>query len=292
MDEQKSPRSLTQIIKKNQVDELTAKVEYLEKELRAKEILLINLEKLSSLGQFIREIVHELKNPLTAISGFTELGKIAKTEQDKEEYLEKIPKFINQITSRLSQFRSMTFNTGINYSNIDLIQVLVECLATLELLKPKGCEIESNFLCSDSKINGDAEQWIQVFLGISRMFFNVMKEIKSTLHVRVKSNLSSELISGINEINNSSIPTPIWNKNLEKHNKWIRIIFENRKIAISEEKINKVFDLWKKNEVSSKIEELGLLIACDIVQRHQGIIYTKKIQSAALSLNICVPKIN
>ena len=93
MTEQKSQRSLTQIIKKNQVNDLTAKVELLEEELKNKEMLLINLEKLSSLGQFVREIVHELKNPLTAISGFTELGKLAKTKKDREDYLNKIPKF-------------------------------------------------------------------------------------------------------------------------------------------------------------------------------------------------------
>ncbi len=39
MPESKSQRSLTQIIKKNQVDDLTSKVEYLEDELRKKEIL-------------------------------------------------------------------------------------------------------------------------------------------------------------------------------------------------------------------------------------------------------------
>ena len=91
MPESKSQRSLTKIIKKNQIDELNSRVEYLEEELRKKEIFLINLEKLSSLGQFVREIVHELKNPLTAISGFTELGKLAKTDKDREEYLNKIP---------------------------------------------------------------------------------------------------------------------------------------------------------------------------------------------------------
>ena len=90
MTDTKSQRSLTQIIKKNQIDDLTSKLNYLEEELKNKEILLIHLEKLSSLGQFVREIVHELKNPLTALSGFTELGKLAKTKKDREEYLNKI----------------------------------------------------------------------------------------------------------------------------------------------------------------------------------------------------------
>ncbi len=45
MTETKSQRSLTQIIKKNQINDLTSKINYLEEELKNKEILLINLEK-------------------------------------------------------------------------------------------------------------------------------------------------------------------------------------------------------------------------------------------------------
>jgi len=50
--------------------------------------------------------------------------------------------------------------------------------------------------------------------------------------------------------------------------------------------------LCKKSDKLDKIQELGLVIACDIVKRHQGIIYTKKSKSTGLSLQICIPKIN
>jgi nitrogen-specific signal transduction histidine kinase len=290
MPESKSQRSLTQIIKKNQVDDLTARVELLEEELKNKEILLINLEKLSSLGQFVREIVHELKNPLTAISGFTELGKLAKTKKDREEYLNKIPKFIHQITSRLSQFRAMTFNTGMKYDRVDLVQVLAECLSTLELLKPKGTDIESNFVSKDCNIMGDAEQWIQVFLGISRSYFNYMKEVKSSLKVKSETFSSAELKSISKEIDVCSIPVEDWINKIEQCSHWVKITFENRKITVPNEKINVAFNSCKKAENLDKIQELGLVIACDIVKRHQGIIYTKKSKSSGFSVHICVPK--
>ena len=292
MPESKSQRSLTQIIKKNQIDDLKSKVEYLEKELRNKEIFLINLEKLSSLGQFVREIVHELKNPLTAISGFTELGKLAKTKKDREEYLNKIPKFINQITSRLSQFRAMTFNTGINYNKVDLIQILAECLSTLELLKPKCSTLESNFKSTDCNIMGDAEQWIQVILGICRSYFNYMKENKSTLKVITETFSSAELKSKSKEIDICNLSAEEWINRIEESKNWVRIIFENRRISVPRENIINALTLCKKSENLDKIEELGLVIACDIVKRHQGIIYTKKSKSSGLFLHICVPKIN
>ncbi len=290
MSAQKSQRSLTQIIKKNQVDELTTKVELLEEELKKNEILLINLEKLSSLGQFVREIVHELKNPLTAISGFTELGKLAKTKKSREEYLNKIPKFIHQITGRLSQFRAMTFNTGMKYERVDLVQVLAECLSTLELLKPKGTDIESSFVSTDCHIMGDAEQMIQVFLGISRSYFNYMKERKSSLIVKTEIFSSDELKSRNKEIDVSLWSLEDWNKKFEKSNQWIKITFENRKISVPKEKISVAFNSCKKATNLDKIQELGLVIACDIVKRHHGVIYTKKLKDTGFSLHICIPK--
>ena len=46
-----------------------------------------------------------------------------------------------------------------------------------------------------------------------------------------------------------------------------------------------------KVENLKKIAELGLVIACDIVKRHQGVIYTKKSKTLGLNLHICVPQI-
>lgn len=289
MAETKSQRSLTQIIKKNQITDLSSKINYLEEELKNKEVLLINLEKLSSLGQFIKEITHELKNPLSAISGFTELGKIAKTKNDREEYLNKIPKFINQITSRLSQFRAMTFNTGINYDKIDLIQILAECLSTVELLKPKSSTIESHFKSKSLNIFGDSEQWIQVFLGVSRSFFNYMTEIISTLKVKADILSSAEIISRIDDIEVSLLSLSDWKKNLNKNKNWVKIEFDNSKISIPKEIILRMIGFTQLDEQLDKSTELGIVIACDIVKRHQGNIFVKKSQSAGFSLHICVP---
>jgi signal transduction histidine kinase len=292
MSESKSQRSLTQIIKKNQVDELTSKVEFLQEELKNREILLINLEKFATLGQFSREIVHELKNPLTAISGFTELGKLAKTKKDREEYLNKIPKFINQITSRLSQFRSMTFNTGIEYKKVDLVGILAECLSTMELLKPKAATIESNFKSGECNIIGDSEQWIQVFLGISKLFFTYMKEVKSVLKVRTENLSSKELEGSGKEIEFSFIHPEEFKTKIQKSDRWIRIVFENKKITVPKKNIVETLTSCSSTENLIKIKELGLVIACDIVKRHQGIIYTKKTISSGLILHICIPGFN
>jgi signal transduction histidine kinase len=292
MTEPKSQKSINQINKKNQNADLSSKIEYLEEQILQKEILLIHLEKLSSLGQFVQEIIHELKNPLTAISGFTELGKIAKTKNEREAYLNKIPKFINQISSRLSMFRSMKFNTGISYEKIDLFPIIAECLSTLELLKPKGAIIESSFKSTNLNIMGDAEQWVQVFLSINKTFFKYMKEIKSTLNVKSEILSSAELKSKNKEIDVSMQTFENWNKNIDKSKQWIKIIFENRKISIPKENIFDALNLKNNVEKLEKLNELGIKIACDIVQRHQGNIYIKKSKASGLSLHICVPKIN
>lgn len=292
MAESKSKRDLTQIINKNKIDELKSKINRLEEELKHKEILLIQLEKLSSLGQYMREIIHELKNPLSAISGFTELGKIAKTKKDREEYLNKIPKFINQITSRLSQFRAMTFNSGINYNKIDLIQVLAECLSTLELLKPKGTAIQSNFNSANLNILGDSEQWIQVFLGIGKSYFHYMKEIKSDLIVNAEVLTANKIKSKNSVVEISLLPLTEWKKNLASNKLWVNIEFENNKIMVPKDQILNAIESSNKLPNLEQLQDLGLVIAADIIKRHQGNIFVKKVKSKGFALQICIPQVD
>ena len=83
-----------------------------------------------------------------------------------------------------------------------------------------------------------------------------------------------------------------WNKKLEKSSNWVKIIFENRKVSIPREIISNAINSGRSAENLDKIQELGIVIACDIIQRHQGNIYTKKSKSSGFSLHICVPKID
>ena len=137
---------------------------------------------------------------------------------------------------------------------------------------------------------GDAEQWIQVFLGISRSYFNYMKEVKSSLKVKTETFSSAELRSRSKEIDTCLMPIEDWIKRLEKNCHWVKITFENKKIVILKENIISAMNSCKSAENLDKIHELGLVIACDIVKRHQGIIYTKKSKSTGFSLHICVPQ--
>lgn len=291
MSENNSDRSLTQIIKRNQMEDLSSRIEFLEEELKRKEILLIHLEKLSSLGQFIKEIIHELKNPLSAISGFTELGKIAKTKKDRENYLGKIPRFINQITSRLSQFRSATINSGIKYSKVDLTEVLAENLSALELLKPKCATIESTFKSPNLNILGDSEQWTPVFLSICRTFFNYMKEIKSTLKVCTEILSTENILSKTNADDVSLLEYDDWKKQIKKTSKWVKISFENNKIIIPIENVIRAINDGYHAEDLNQLSEIGIIIACDIVKRHHGNIYINKSKKVGFSLHILVPNV-
>jgi len=78
-------------------------------ELSKKENMLIHLEKLSSIGQFITEIVHELKNPLTVIASATEIALLNDIPDESRELLEKIPEQVKRMSGLLGRFKAMAY---------------------------------------------------------------------------------------------------------------------------------------------------------------------------------------
>ena len=119
-----------------------------------------------------------------------------------------------------------------------------------------------------------------------------MTEIKSTLKVKAEILSASELISRKDDIEISYISLDKWIKNLNKNASWVKIVFENSKISIPKEIILNAISFSQPDERFDKFTELGIAIACDIVQRHQGNIFVNKTKAKGFSLHICVPKID
>ena len=119
-----------------------------------------------------------------------------------------------------------------------------------------------------------------------------MKEFKSTLKVKTETFSSAELKSKSKEIDDSLMSIENWDETLEQSSHWVKIVFENKKISVPKVHISNAINLNKHAENLDKMKELGIVIACDIVQRHRGNIYTKKLKSSGFSLHICVPKID
>ncbi len=268
---------------------LQTRLKELEAEIQNKEDLLIQIEKLSTIGQFIREIIHELKNPLSAISSYTELAIAAPTIEAKMKYLEKIPNGINKITQRLSQFRAMSFNKTSEFSLLDLNESLMQCLAALEILKPKGTNILSTFCKNKLLVFGDSDLWQQVFLSIVKVFFDRMDSNNPDLLIEGKCVSSEEILASQDEQTIHCTNNEDWLKSLTKTSSWVKIKIENDKLKISKQFIKNAFSENIGSALKKDNTVLGLIIASDIIKRHGGNISVFVPNGESLCLEIYVP---
>ena len=139
-------------------------LENLYQELSKKENLLIHMEKLSSIGQFISEIIHELNNPLAAISGLTDLVLMDESLSEKtRERLSKIPIQVKRMNNYLTRFKGMAYKGKEDFTEFDLNDCLKEFLATLEIISPKKIVINSEICDAELIVNGDRYQLVQIF---------------------------------------------------------------------------------------------------------------------------------
>ena len=111
-------------------------------EISNKENLLVHLEKLSSIGQFITEIIHELKNPLTIISAHAEMALMMDPPAELQEQLRQISKQVMRLSGYLNRFRSMAYKSQEDFVLFDVNKNLIESMSTIEMIIPKGIKLQ------------------------------------------------------------------------------------------------------------------------------------------------------
>jgi signal transduction histidine kinase len=139
-------------------------------ELSRKENMLIHMEKLSSIGQFITEIVHELKTPLTVISSATEIVLLNELPEESRDILSKIPEQVKRMSGMLGRFKEKFTCFDINLNLNDFIE-------TLELITPKSIEISCDLSEDELKVKGDAYQLTQIYLNLAKNAFDAMDDV-------------------------------------------------------------------------------------------------------------------
>jgi len=138
---------------------------------------IIKAEKLAILGQLATEMIHELRNPLTAISGFVQLLQQKIRTNSELEYLDIISDELKRLNRLISDFLLQAkpgycsrTQCSINKLLTD-VAALVECEASLRNLKI-NLEIPED----PPPIKADSGQLRQVFLNIIRNSFDALPD--------------------------------------------------------------------------------------------------------------------
>ncbi len=254
--------------------ELEDKFNTLEKlysELSNKENMLVHLEKLSSIGQFITEIIHELKNPLTVISGMADLLLIDDELPDRaREMVKKIPVQVKRMNGYLSRFRSMAYKGRQHFTIFNINDNLNDFIETVELIKPKNVAVSANLSTDYIAVSGDPYQTMQIFLNLAKNAFDALKKDGGCFTI------SSQALEsgGLKKFDNSDFiqcqNNQVWQEIVGENSKFTEITFSDDGPGIPTEVLPHIFEAFITTKERGKGTGLGLSIATDITKRHNA----------------------
>jgi signal transduction histidine kinase len=205
---------------------------------------LFQAEKFAYMGRLASSVVHEIKNPLTAIKTFAEYLPQRYNEPDfKDKVLKILPKEIKRIEGVVEQLLDLARPRDVKLCQINIINTIDSTLTLLENnFKLKNIKVKKQYQPGEILINGDDEQLKQVFLNLFLNSIQAMDE-GGTLDISV--NLQSSDAS-----------------------RSVLICIKDNGCGIPEENLGKLFTPFfttKKEGVG-----LGLVIAQEIIKQHKG----------------------
>jgi len=265
-------------------------LEELYSKLSDKENMLIHLEKLSSIGQFITEIIHELRTPLTVIMSMVELILYEnQLPEDINEKIKRISAQVNRMSNYLNRFKAMAYKGKEYFLTFDLKDNITDFLDTIEIIKPKSIEIYSE-LCPDLlNVSGDPYQTIQICMNVAKNAFDAMAGKQAKFLVSVKKRDRNWLTNPGNVFKLACQKEEDWKKILGKHLNFAIVEFKDEGIGIPEELQSDIFEAFFTTKSRGKGTGLGLSIAADITMRHQANLTVHSVSGQGTTIQFIIP---
>ncbi|WP_165763694.1 MHYT domain-containing protein [Halalkalibacter urbisdiaboli] len=101
------------------------------KELKEREEMLIETEKLSLVGELASGVAHEIRNPLTTLKGFTKMIYQHSQEKSQKKYLKIMMDELDRINLIVDEFMVLAKPHLVNFEKKDLSQIINEVVTLL-----------------------------------------------------------------------------------------------------------------------------------------------------------------
>lgn len=226
-------------------------------DLKETEIMLRQSEKLSVLGELAAGIAHEIRNPLTTIKGFMQMGKekTIKLEDHIDILLDEIDR-INIIVNELllvAKPQGATFsNKNINTIVREVVQLL-STEASLQNILLNINELDQfDTYCYDSQLK--------------QVFINILKNAMEAISTKGEVNVS---IYDINE-------------------EYFAVTFEDNGCGIEENRLKHIGEPFYS--VKEKGIGLGMTVSFRIIESHKGSIHITSQVHLGTSVEVRLPK--
>jgi signal transduction histidine kinase len=232
---------------------------------RLTEERLVRSAKLAAVGEMAAAVAHELNNPLTTVTGFTEL--ILETlEKDSPEYEDLSLVLKEAVRSRDVVRRLLDFSrqSEILQVETDINEIISMVLALVHhLMHTSGIEVRVELWDEIPMIRADPNQMQQVLLNI----------IHNAIHSMPK---GGELV----------IQSMVEQREGEE---WIGIKVKDTGIGISPENLDKIFEPFFTTKPSGEGTGLGLSVSYSIVSEHGGYIEVESDEGEGSVFTVWLP---
>ena len=219
--------------------------------------------------EFISNVSHELRSPITSIKGFVGGILDGVIPRDRENYylkivydeIDRLARLVNDLLD-MSAMESGKFNLAI--TEFDINQVISLCILNLEhKIKEKGVNVKATFHDKRAYVLGDRDRIIQV---VTNIIENAIKYSNDDGEIKID----------------------VYSKG-EK----IYVDIFNSGECIEEKELNKIWDRFYKSDKSrtNKLSTgLGLPIVRSILSQHNEDIWVKNIEGKGVSFIFTLKK--
>ena len=238
------------------------------------------MEKLSSISRFIASVAHEINNPLTVISGYTQilLQKVKDNEQCEicqfnQRALEKIEREAEYCGRLIQELVDFSKPIILNKEDMDLNFLVQDSLSVLDVLMDDKVKLELNLSSDIPLVRVDKNRMRQVFMNLAKNALEAMKEKGGKLRIH----------TCVAPLEHFSIP-----ENGTENGKFVEVEFIDEGKGIPEKILPRIFEPFFTTK--EKGTGLGLSISYSIVRAHKGWMEVTSREGEGTRIKIFLPQ--
>lgn len=219
---------------------------------------IIRSEKLSVIGQLAAGVAHEIRNPLTALKGFTQLLK--NRYEDHSSYFEIMANEIDRINLIVNEFMTLAKPHFSSFQHSDINNILTSVLNILET-QATLLNIQVAYSIPDDvpKVYCNENQLKQVFMNLIKNAFEAMPTGGKVI-INVKCDMDLEVISVIIQDYGGGMPESV------------------------RKRIGEPFLTTKEKGTG-----LGLMVSSRIIEDHNGVMNISSEEGVGTIIDVQIP---